>query len=141
MGVINGLAKNMVIEYADRLEKLPHDDYEVKDSELWHNHFGLNTPLMYTYLYGGVLQDNMLPKILSKRKVDFDSSIIWAVIGGVPEITLEVSRLPQTSGDMKRIGSLNLYYKYEDKKLTIGTFVGYEDRVEQKARKISVKFE
>jgi hypothetical protein len=85
--------------------------------------------------------DSMLPKLLSKRKVAFDESIIWAVMGGVPEVSFDVSRLPLTADGMKRIGKLNLYFKYEEKKLTIGTFVGYEDMVEQKARKIIVKFE
>ena len=85
--------------------------------------------------------DSMLPKMLCKRKVAFDESIIWAVMGGIPEVSFDVTRLPLTADGMKRIGKLNLYYKYEEKKLTIGTFAGYEDMVEQKARKIIVKFE
>ena len=139
--VINGLNKNIIIDYAERLEKKTHDVVEISNLELEKSHFGFDTPLMYTYLYGGVLMDSMLPKLLSKRKVAFDESIIWAVMGGVPEVSFDVSRLPLTADGMKRIGKLNLYFKYEEKKLTIGTFVGYEDMVEQKARKIIVKFE
>lgn len=140
-GVIRGLNKNIIIDYAERLEQKPHDVVEISNLELKKSHFGFDTPLMYTYLYGGVLMDSMLPKLFSKRKVAFDESIIWAVMGGVPEVSFDVSRLPLTADGMKRIGKLNLYFKYEEKKLTIGTFVGYEDMVEQKARKIIVKFE
>lgn len=140
-GVIHGLNKKIIVDYAERLEQKPHDVVEISNLELEKSHFGFATPLMYTYLYGGVLMDSMLPKLLSKRKVAFDESIIWAVMGGVPEVSFDVSRLPLTADGMKRIGKLNLYFKYEEKKLTIGTFVGYEDMVEQKARKIIVKFE
>ena len=141
LGVINGLNKNLIIDYAERLEQKPHDVIEVNDTELEKTHFGFDTPLMYTYLYGGVLMDSMLPKLFSKRKVAFDESIIWAVMGGIPEISFDVTRLPLTADGMKRIGNLNLYFKYEENKLTIGTFVGYEDVVEQKARKIIVRFQ
>lgn len=41
---------------------------------------------------------------------------------------------------MKRIGAQNFYYKYEEKKLWIGVFVGFEDVVEMRARKIIVRF-
>ena len=95
---------------------------------------------MYTYLYGGVLTETMLPKLYNKRKVAFDQNVIWAVMGGVPQISFAVTRLPKTANAMKRIGKMNLFYKYEEKKLTLGTFVGYEDTVEQKAKKIVVKF-
>ena len=140
-GVINGLNKNIIIDYANRLEQKPHDVIEVDINNLEKTLLGLDMPMMYTYLYGGILQENMLPKLLSKRKVDFNDSVIWAVTGGVPEISLEVTRLPETVDGMKRIGKLNLYYKYEEKKLTIGAFVGYENEVELRARKIIVKFQ
>lgn len=139
-GVINGLNKNLIYDYSDRLEQKPHDVVEIDVTKLRISHFGLAYPAMYTYLFGGVLTDNMLPKQFSKRKASFDDSIIWAIMGGVPEISFAVSRLPKSAEGMKRIGNMNLYYKYEEKKLTIGTFVGYEDLVEQKARKIVVKF-
>ena len=139
-GVINGLNKNIIIDYANRLEQKPHDVIEVDVNDLEKTLLGLDMPMMYTYLYGGILQENMLPKLLSKRKVDFNDSVIWAVTGGVPEISFEVTRLPETVEEKKRIGKLNLYYKYEEKKLTIGAFVGYENEVELRARKIIVKF-
>lgn len=83
----------------------------------------------------------MLHKMFRKKKVDFDESIVWAV-PEVPEVTLEVTRLPKIADGMKRIGKLNLYYKYEDKKLTIGTYVGVlNQNWLMKARKVSVKFE
>lgn len=139
-GVVNGLNKSLICDYVNRLEQMPHDSIEINDTELANTHFGLAYPMMYTYLYGGVLTDNMLPKLFSKRKVPFDDSIIWALTGGVPEISFAVNRLPKTAEGMKRIKDLNLYYMYEEKRLTIGTFVGYEGIVEQKQRKISVKF-
>ena len=139
-GVINGLNKNIIIDYANRLEQKPHDVIEVDINNLEKTLLGLDMPMMYTYLYGGILQENMLPKLLSKRKVDFNDSVIWAVTGGVPEISLEVTRLPETVDGMKRIGAHNFYYKYEDKKLWIGAFVGYENEVELRPRKIIVKF-
>ena len=138
-GVINGLNKNMISDYADRLEHLPHDILEVDGMDLDKSHFGFDTPLMYTYLYGGIIQENMLLKLLRKKRVELNESLIWAV-WQVPKVTFEVKRLPETAGEMKRIGMLNLYYQYADKKLTIGTFVGYEEMAEQKARKIVVKW-
>lgn len=140
-GVINGLNKNIIIDYANRLEQKPHDVIEVDVNDLEKTLLGLDMPMMYTYLYGGILQENMLPKLLSKRKVDFNDSVIWAVTGGVPEISLEVTRLPETIEGMKRIGARNFYYKYEDKKLWIGVFVGYEDLGEERAKKIKVTFQ
>lgn len=140
LGVVNGLNKNMITDYSNRLEQKPHDVIEVDFNDLEKKLLGLDMPMMYTYLYGEGLDGNMLPKLLSKKKVAFDRSVIWAVTGGVPEISLEVTRLPETVDGMKRIGKLNLYYKYEDKKLTIGAFVGYEDVVEQRVLKIIVRF-
>ena len=141
LGVVNGLNKNIILDYTNRLEQKAHDVIEVDFNNLEKQLLSLDMPMMYTYMYGGMLQEYMLPKLLSKRKVDFDDSVIWAVTGGIPEISLEVTRLPGTVEEMKRIGKLNLYYKYEDKKLIIGAFVGYEDIVVQKARKIIVKFQ
>lgn len=138
--VINGLNRNMIIDYANRLEQKPHDVIEVDINDLEKTLLGFDMPMMYTYLYGGMLQENMLPKLLSRRKVEFDDSIIWAVTGGVPEISLEVTRLPETVEGMKRIGAQNFYYKYEEKKLWLGAFVGYEDAVELRAQKIIVRF-
>lgn len=139
--LINGLNKQLILYYADVLDNLPHDNTEEGIFELEKSYFGLELPLMYTYLYGGVLQENMLHNMFRKKKVDFDESIVWAV-SQVPEVTLEVTRLPKIADGMKRIGKLNLYYKYEDKKLTIGTYVGVLNQNQlMKARKVIVKFE
>ena len=139
-GVVNNLNKKLIYDYADRLEQKPHDVVEIDVTKLENSNFGLAYPAMYTYLYGGVLTETMLPKLYNKRKVAFDQNVIWAVMGGVPQISFAVTRLPKTANAMKRIGKMNLFYKYEEKKLTLGTFVGYEDTVEQKAKKIVVKF-
>lgn len=139
--LISGLNKQLVIYYADVLENLPHDNTVEGIYNLEKSYFGLDRPLMYTYLYGGVLQENMLPKMFRKKKVDFDESVVWAV-PEVPEMTFEVTRLPKIADGMKRIGKLNLYYKYEKKKLTIGTFVGIlNQNWLMKARKVTVRFE
>lgn len=139
--LINGLNKQLILYYADVLDNLPHDNTEVGVFELEKSYFGLNRPMMYTYLYGGVLQESMLHKMYRKKKVDFDESVVWAV-PEVPEVTLEVTRLPKIADGMKRIGKLNLYYKYEKKKLTIGTYVGIlNQNWLMKARKVNVKFE
>ena len=139
--LINGLNKQLILYYADVLEKLPHDNTEEGINNLEKSYFGLDRPMMYTYLYGGVLQENMLHKMFRKKKVDFDESLVWAV-PEVPEVTLEVTRLPKIADGMKRIGKLNLYYKYKDKKLTIGTYVGVlNQNWLMKARKVCVKFE
>lgn len=140
LGVVNGLNKNMIIDYTNRLEQRPHDVVEVDYNDLEKTLLGLDMPMMYTYLYGEGLDGSMLPKLLSKKKVAFDKSVIWAVTGEVPEISLEVTRLPESVEGMKRIGAQNFYYKYEEKKLWIGVFVGFEDVVEMRARKIIVRF-
>ena len=141
VSLISGLNKQLILYYADVLENLPHDNKEIGIYELEKSYFGLDRPMMYTYLYGGVLQENMLHKMFRKKRVDFDESVVWAV-PEIPEVTLEVTRLPKIADGMKRIGKLNLYYKYEKKKLTIGTYVGVLNmKWLMKARKVSVKFE
>ncbi len=142
--LINGLNRNLIDDYTNKLESLPHDNIEINIFDLGKTHFGFNTPLMYIYLYGGVLQENMLPKLFRKERVEFDDSVIWA-LPQYFDVSFNVSKLPEMSNGMRRIRDLNLYYKYDKKKLTLGTYVGYADYAIRdamlRARKIKVKFE
>ena len=140
-GIINGLNRNIITDYTNMLEQIKHDETEVGLFELKNTNFGLSYPQQYTYLYGGVIQESMMPEQFRSQQVDFDESVVWAVDRSIPEMSLNVQKLPEVSDGMKRIEGQNLYYKYEGRKLTVGVFVGYSDYYGTSARKIKIKFE
>lgn len=140
-GIINGLNRNIINDYTNMLEQIKHDETEVGLFELRNTNLGLSYPQQYTYLYGGIIQESMMPGQFRSQQVDFDESVVWAVDRSIPEMSLNVQKLPEVSDGMKRIEGQNLYCKYEDRKLTVGVFVGYSDYYGTSARKIKIKFE
>ena len=140
-GIINGLNSNIINDYAYMLEQIKHDETEVGLLELQKSNFGLKYPQLYTYLYGGIIQESMMPRHFNSQRVEFDESVVWAMERSIPELSFDVQKLPEVSDGMKRIEGQNLYYKYEDKKLTVGVYVGYTDYFGTSARKIMIKFE
>ena len=140
-GLINRMNRNIIHDYTNMLEHIKHDEIEVGLLELGKSDFGLHNPNFYTYLYGGVIQESMIPKQFRSQWIGFDESVIWALEGKIPEMSFDVQKLPEVYDGMKRIEGQNLYFNYEDKKLTVGAFVGFSDYFGMNARKIKVKSE
>lgn len=140
-GIVNGLNRNIINDYTYMLEQIKHDEIEMGLFDLEKSNFGLKYPQLYTYLYGGIIQESMMPRQFLSQRVEFDESVVWAVERSIPEMSFDVQKLPVVSDGMKRIEGQNLYYKFEDKKLTVGVFVGYSDYFGTSVRKIKIKFE
>lgn len=137
--LIKGLNRNIIHDYTNILEQIKHDEIEIGLLELEKSDFGLPYPRLYTFLYGGIVQESMMPKQYRSQWVGFDESVIWALEKSIPEMSFDVAKLPEVYDGMKRIEGQNLYYKCEDRILTVGVFVGYSDYFGMSARKIKIK--